>query len=221
MKGLLLGVVLLALLGIAGFFYRNALEHPVTIGGGTVCSQEAKLCPDGTSVGRSGPTCAFAPCKLPNAEDVAIGIAFVIPPGFTANSDAIGADETLRAVFDAPGNDTALPDSIVIRDYPIQTGSTSSEVILSHTMYESSGNRPKSMKEFSTKVVNGKTYNVLVVERFEAIVHSVYYLVRDKDVLEFEVIERGVSNWSDQTLKVETLPHHQSLLKLLATLQTN
>jgi hypothetical protein len=26
------------------------------------CTQEAKLCPDGTSVGRTGPNCEFAPC---------------------------------------------------------------------------------------------------------------------------------------------------------------
>ncbi len=26
------------------------------------CTQEAKLCPDGSSVGRTGPNCAFAPC---------------------------------------------------------------------------------------------------------------------------------------------------------------
>jgi hypothetical protein len=27
------------------------------------CTMEAKLCPDGSSVGRSGPNCEFAPCK--------------------------------------------------------------------------------------------------------------------------------------------------------------
>ena len=29
------------------------------------CTEEAKLCPDGSAVGRTGPDCAFAPC--PNA----------------------------------------------------------------------------------------------------------------------------------------------------------
>lgn len=33
---------------------------------GKMCTMEAKLCPDGSYVGRSGPNCAFAPCpKLP------------------------------------------------------------------------------------------------------------------------------------------------------------
>lgn len=29
------------------------------------CTMEAKLCPDGTYVGRSGPNCEFAPCPTP------------------------------------------------------------------------------------------------------------------------------------------------------------
>jgi len=26
------------------------------------CTKEAKVCPDGSTVGRTGPSCAFAPC---------------------------------------------------------------------------------------------------------------------------------------------------------------
>lgn len=32
----------------------------------TACTQEAKVCPDGTSVGRTGPNCEFAPCPSPS-----------------------------------------------------------------------------------------------------------------------------------------------------------
>src|SRR5271157_2762986 len=32
----------------------------------TVCTQEAKICPDGSSVWRTGPDCAFAPCPQMN-----------------------------------------------------------------------------------------------------------------------------------------------------------
>lgn len=31
----------------------------------TACTMEAKLCPDGSSVGRTGPNCEFAPCPTP------------------------------------------------------------------------------------------------------------------------------------------------------------
>lgn len=30
--------------------------------GEKACTQEAKLCPDGSAVGRTGPNCEFAPC---------------------------------------------------------------------------------------------------------------------------------------------------------------
>ena len=32
---------------------------------GRVCTMEAKICPDGSSVGRVRPSCEFAPCPLP------------------------------------------------------------------------------------------------------------------------------------------------------------
>jgi len=48
--------------------YDDALEIPVVFAGVTentspkACTQEAKLCPDGSAVGRIGPNCEFAPC---------------------------------------------------------------------------------------------------------------------------------------------------------------
>lgn len=35
------------------------------------CTMEAKVCPDGTSVGRSGPKCEFAPCPTPTPDPTA------------------------------------------------------------------------------------------------------------------------------------------------------
>jgi hypothetical protein len=66
MKELLLGVALVALVGIAGFLYRNIVEHSSVrpAAGLTACTQEAKLCPDGSTVGRTGPNCTFAPCPI-------------------------------------------------------------------------------------------------------------------------------------------------------------
>lgn len=32
------------------------------------CTMEAKLCPDGSSVGRQGPNCEFSPCPGPSAD---------------------------------------------------------------------------------------------------------------------------------------------------------
>jgi len=53
----------------------DALEIPIVIAGitGTIkpppvaCTMEAKLCPDGSAVGRTGPNCEFAQCPTPAA----------------------------------------------------------------------------------------------------------------------------------------------------------
>ena len=51
----------LALLLLAG-----ACDKPQNSGqppsGGPACTTEAKMCPDGSGVGRTGPNCEFAPC---------------------------------------------------------------------------------------------------------------------------------------------------------------
>ncbi|MFA5936060.1 MAG: hypothetical protein WC787_04380 [Patescibacteria group bacterium] len=35
---------------------------PPSSPGPVACTMEAKICPDGSSVGRQGPNCEFAPC---------------------------------------------------------------------------------------------------------------------------------------------------------------
>lgn len=64
MKMIFILLVLLLVLGggsYAYLFFKGQTTQPtppIT----KACTQEAKLCPDGSSVGRSGPNCAFAPC---------------------------------------------------------------------------------------------------------------------------------------------------------------
>ncbi|MBX3260882.1 MAG: hypothetical protein KF782_14445 [Labilithrix sp.] len=60
------------------------------------CTQEAKLCPDGSAVSRAGPSCEFAPC--PEASDAAA------PP--PESSRACPDDE--RDCFDERGARTAV-----------------------------------------------------------------------------------------------------------------
>jgi hypothetical protein len=224
MKQLIIGVVLIVLIGIGAFVYRNAMESPVTQAPpeGKACTLEAKVCPDGTSVGRTGPNCEFAACAAPNAEDKEIGISFVVPTGFKANADAIGADLSLRAVFDSIALPVGgIPNSVIIRRYAIPAGKTANDVIIANTMHETSGMPAESMSEFKPVIINGKTYQSITVERFEAIIHTEYYRARGNDVLRFEALDRDVTNWTDADLKIETLPAHKAVLDLLSTLQSN
>lgn len=51
-------VLVIAVLGTAGYFvYKQYSALKIT-----ACTQEAKICPDGSSVGRTGPNCEFAEC---------------------------------------------------------------------------------------------------------------------------------------------------------------
>ena len=219
MKGLIVGIVFIVIIGIGGFLYRNTFEHPVMPAEQAIaCDADAKLCPDGTSVGRTGSNCAFATCALPNAEDTSINLAFVIPAGFTANPDAIGADETLRAVFDMPSTGE-VPHSIIVRRYALETGKSATSTMLSHTLYEPSGNTATSISEFKKKVINGKTFFCVTLERFEGQIHTACYLPRAGDVLRFEVLERDV-DWTNPKLVIEALPEHALFYQMLATVQT-
>ncbi len=221
MKQLIAGIVLILVIGVAAFLYRNTLEHPATPVStvtAPACSAESKTCPDGSFVVRGGPSCTFPVCALPNAEDSATGLAFVVPTGYVASADAIGADETLRAVFDKPSKNPQSPHTIVIRRYPIEAGKTATSTILANTMYESSGMQPKSLSEFKTKLIQGRTFYCLTLERFEGQVHTACYLPRSADVLRFEVLEKDV-DWTNPKLIVDTLPEHTAFYGMLATLQ--
>lgn len=230
MKQLLAGIVLLIIVGVVGFIYRNEMEHRFqtpNVGtgmpgaqGGQACTDEAKVCPDGSAVGRTGPNCSFAPCALPNVEiPVASStIGFVLPSGYSADENALGAEPTLIAAFVKPSS-TQSPNTIMIREYSTPAGETGEQVMLAHTTLNPSGMQATSTKQFSTIVIRGRTFYAITIERFEGQVDTAYYLLRTNDVLRFEVVEKDVTSWTDPKLNIGTLPEHQSLLQMLGTLQ--
>lgn len=61
------------------------------------CTLEAKLCPDGSAVGRTGPNCEFAPCPSASGEPnfTKTGVLMYGNPGF--------APETLFLSYEEPG----------------------------------------------------------------------------------------------------------------------
>ena|SRR3989344_2908664 len=214
-KGLLVGILILVVLGVGGLVYRNALERP----GSVACTLEARVCPDGSAVGRTGPSCAFAPCSPPNVELPALEIAFVLPAGYTENKDALGSDTTLIAAYEKPSLSEIVSHAIVVRRYPIPSGESALNVIIDNTIFEPSDMGADSMDDFTSTTISGNTFYRAVVERFEAQVHSVYYLPRATDVLRFEILERDITEWMEPALVVEELPEHAGFLMLLATLQ--
>ena len=220
MKELIAGIVLILVVGIGGFLYRNILErNAIPQPNATACTMDAKLCPDGQAVGRTGPSCEFAPCPAPNAEIGALGIGFVVPEGYMLNAAAPGDDATLKAAFEKVAGSAYPPHAIVIRSFPIPAGETAESVILGNTMLEPSGMQPESMEEFGFATIAGRTYRTITLERFEAQVHTVYYLPRATDVIRFEVLERNVTDWMEPSLEITELPEHAAFLRMLETLQ--
>lgn len=66
MKSALSAIVVIILIGV-GYFFFGTSEDQVVIDGNDVdqqvaCTLDAKICPDGSAVGRVGPDCEFAMC---------------------------------------------------------------------------------------------------------------------------------------------------------------
>ncbi|MBY0110947.1 hypothetical protein K2Y00_03040 [Patescibacteria group bacterium] len=209
MKQLLLGVVLLVLIGIAGFFYRNAIEGPGPI---VACPLDAKLCPDGSSVGRVLPTCEFAACLAAEGK-----VSYSMPAGYTADENAYGADTSLLDAFVKSSLSENPKHTITVREYMIPEGQTANDVIIANTTFYPSDMPAESMDQFEPVTVNGKTYQSVVIERFEAIVHSAYFLPLEGKVLKFEIVEHDVMDWMEPTLAVKKLPEHAAFIQMLGT----
>ncbi|MHB1769972.1 MAG: hypothetical protein ACYCPH_02755 [Minisyncoccota bacterium] len=61
MKRYAIGIVAVALIAAVALWVWNVRTAQAP-SGGQACTQEAKLCPDGSYVGRTGPNCEFAAC---------------------------------------------------------------------------------------------------------------------------------------------------------------
>lgn len=220
MKQLLAGVVILFVVGFGSFLYRNTVERPGIIAAQSECTLEAKICPDGTSVGRTGPSCEFAVCAFPNIEIVDAGVSFAIPAGYATDGNTYAADAIFLAVFEKSSLSVNPKHTIIVYHYEIPEGKTANDVILENTRYQPADIQAEDFSQFRDLSVNGKTFRETTIERFEALVHSSYYLVRESDVLRFDVTEHDVAGWMEPGLSIRDLPEHTALLALLRSLQT-
>jgi hypothetical protein len=227
MKELFAGIVLVIILGVGGFLYRNEIIRPNTSVSGVVtpngvaCTEEAKVCPDGSAVGRTGPNCSFAACPPPNAE-LTVGsttLDFVLPAGYAKSTSASSDANVIAAYTQSSGGESA--SSITISRYTIPQGSTADEVMLANTTLDPSGLQATSTTSFKKITEGQNTFSSIQIQRYEGVVQTAYYLVQPNDVLRFDITERSVSNWTDPNLNVATLPQHQALLQMLATLQAS
>ncbi len=212
MKGFLLGVLATVIIVGAGLWYRNASEHssqPIA------CPMDALVCPDGTSVGRTGLSCTFPICPPPNVSLPDVGISFAIPEGFSTTE--VSDDSSVAAYQMKEASSTS---NIIIRQYAI-TASSSALDTIKQTAISSASGMPVSATLFSSKTLGTHRFTVVSIERFEGVVDTAYYLAREADVLRFDAIDQGVTSWTDPKLDTSKLPANAALQKLLTTLQGN
>lgn len=211
MKKLLLGIAVILLVGIGGFVYRNAIEHPFEP---IACPVATKTCPDGTTVASAAPSCTFAACLPPNVSLSDVGVAFALPDGFTPTSSS-GAD--VVAVYDSSIASSTEKNSITIQRFSITASTTALDTIKKTAIGDGSG-LPVSATSFTSTVLGARRFTVVNIGRFEGVVTTAYYLARGTDVLRFDAIDRGV-DWTNPSLDVAKLPAQAALRELLATLQ--
>lgn len=213
MKSLFLGILLMVILGLGGLVYRNAVEHPTQP---IVCPLDAEVCPDGTSVSRTGNSCTFPACPPPNVTLSSIGISFALPGGLL-EAEVPDSASVAAYAFPATASSSGLSD-IVIRRYAITASSTALATIKQTAIGGASG-APAGTTAYSSTVLGGHRFTVVALERFEGQIDTAYYLARATDVLRFDAIDREVTNWTDPNLDIGTLPVQTALKRLLSTLQ--
>ncbi len=213
MKRLLFGISIIVIIGVGGLVYRNAIERPLETG---ACTLDARVCPDGTTLGRTGPSCTFPACPPPNVVLEGVGITYAVPSGFLEAELRDAA--TLAAYETAPATMSASA-AIEIRRYMIQASSTALDTIKETAIGGASG-LPVSATAFSSVTLGGRRFTVVSIERFEGVIDVAYYLARSKDVLRFDAIDRGVVNWTETSLDVSSLPAQSALRGMLGTLQS-
>jgi hypothetical protein len=66
-KNIIIGLIILVIIGLGVFYYIK--ERKDIDGEQIVCTMDAKMCPDGSYVSRSGPKCEFDACPTASVTD--------------------------------------------------------------------------------------------------------------------------------------------------------
>lgn len=226
MKAVIAGVAVILVVGVGAFLYKSAIEKPQemytgqTVATTTACSQDARVCPDGTAVGRTGPNCSFAACPPPNVS-YTIGsstLAFVKPSGFAEQGTGSG---NIIATFEQTSTTSSNASTITVQAFPIGSGQTPGQVMLANTTFDPSGLQATSTIGFKNITEGSNVYSEVKIGQFEGVVQSAYYLTTPTVVYRFDITERGVQDWMDASLDPDTLPQHAEMLQMLSTVQVS
>jgi hypothetical protein len=203
-------VLILAILAI-GYWVANKYRSPGTV----ACTEEAKLCPDGSSVGRTGPNCEFAACP-PVASFTAVaietsdwktytnqqyGFSFKYPLGWQVSTN--GLQNTLGSTSSSPFIELRAPSTattsylliVSILDNPEQLLSKDfvqellardeAQDSLADQNQEPSENTPKFDKQYAVPVGSYDGYELYNVFEYDQDGEQIY-VAHGNEVLKFD-----------------------------------
>ncbi len=217
MRSLLLGILIVIVLGIGGLVYRNAVEHPAQP---ITCPLDTLICPDGTSVFRTGLSCTFPACPPPNVSISSIAISFALPNGLQTITPPDAASVAAYELSPAASSTASSTNSanIIIRRYMIDASSTALATI-QKTAVDGVSGLPVAATSFSSTILGNHRFTVVSIQRFGGVIDTAYYLARGTDVLRFDAIDQNIVNWADPNLDTSILPAQAALISILTTLQ--
>lgn len=189
MKEMLLGVALIILLGFGSFLYKNALQKGPVTGAPVACTLDARICPDGSAVGRTGPTCEFEACST----DV---VHYSAPAGFVDSLSLLSSVLPGRLAFytKEPGT---ISNVISISAFEMQEGETVEDILLREVTLSPSDMHPDSIEKFETVTVGDRDVYRIINERFEATVEVTYGIPLDGFVALVSLRDVSVEKWME------------------------
>lgn len=101
-RSIMFAIVFLVAAVAAFSLYRiSHLYDPAEIGGGVACTMDAKICPDGSAVGRTGPNCEFAACpSVSTTTSYQKGDTVTVTMRVGESRNALGETITVNKVLD-------------------------------------------------------------------------------------------------------------------------
>jgi plastocyanin len=119
MTKIILSVVVVVGIIVAVVVFKNkpavAPENGLTSESPVFCTQDARLCPDGSYVSRQGPNCQFAPCptaKPSVSKSVSPTTSVKTSPSATPTASAAPKPQTVIVTF---ANGTGTPNTVNVK----------------------------------------------------------------------------------------------------------
>jgi hypothetical protein len=127
----IVALIALILLGVGVFLLLSHMANSPLTPASEVCTMEAKICPDGSAVGRTGPHCEFAACP-DAAEPVATSSDITLDVGKS------GEVQGLKVTFNSFVQDSRCPIDVQC----IQAGAVTINVTFAHGPHIETKNMP-------------------------------------------------------------------------------